>query len=117
MLLFAVQEAIQTSLGFSPFELVFSHTPRGPLKLLKEAWLDEDHSGSLLTCISDICLKLQTANRFAQENKKKAQCNMKTWYDKKARKQPGESHGIIADTWESTPSKILRTIYCTGETK
>ena len=83
----------ETSLGFSPFELVFGHTPRGPLKLLKEAWLDEDHSGSLLTRISDVRLKLQTANRFAQENMKKAQCNMKTWYDKKARKRsfkPGE---------------------------
>ena len=85
MLLFAVQEAIQTSLGFSPFELIFGHTPRGPLKLLKEAWLDKDHSGNLLTRISDVRLKLQTANRFAQENMK-AQCNMKTWYDRKARK-------------------------------
>ena len=33
LLLFAAREAVQESLGFSPFELVFGHTPRGPLKV------------------------------------------------------------------------------------
>ena len=37
LLLFAVHEALQASLGFSAFELVFGHTPRGLLRLLKEA--------------------------------------------------------------------------------
>ena len=36
LLLFAVRESVQESLGFSPFELVFGHTVCGPLKLLKE---------------------------------------------------------------------------------
>ena len=42
LLLFAAREAVQASTGFSPFELVFGHTPRGPLKLLKEALLEDD---------------------------------------------------------------------------
>ena len=84
LLLFVVQEAVQISLGFSPFELVFVHNPRGPLKLLKEAWLNEDHSDSLLTRISDVCFKLQKANQFTQENMKDAQLHMKTWYGRKA---------------------------------
>ena len=98
LLLFAVREAVQTSLGFSPFELVFGHNPRGPLKLLKEAWLNEDHSNSLLTRISDVRFKLQKANRFAQENMKNAQLHMKTWYDKKARARsfkPGEKVMVL----------------------
>ena len=33
------RESVQESLGFSPFELVFGHTVRGPLKLLKEKLL------------------------------------------------------------------------------
>ena len=37
LLMFAGRESIQDSLGFSPFELVFGHSVRGPLKLLKEA--------------------------------------------------------------------------------
>ena len=36
---FAVREAVQESLGFSSFELVFNRTVRGPLKLPKENWL------------------------------------------------------------------------------
>jgi len=39
LLLFAAQKVIEESLGFSPFELVFGHSPHGPLKLLKETWL------------------------------------------------------------------------------
>ena len=67
LLLFAVREYVQFSLGFSPFELVFGHTPRGPLKLLKEVWLTEDSSKSLLTHISDVRDRLRKANDMAQE--------------------------------------------------
>ena len=54
LLLFAVRESVQESLGFSPFELVFGHTVRGPLKLLKEKFLsDDDSSLNLLQYVSD----------------------------------------------------------------
>ena len=36
LLLFAVRESVQESLGFSLFELVFCHAVQGPLLLLKE---------------------------------------------------------------------------------
>ncbi len=36
LVLFAVRETVQESLGFSPAELVFGHQVRGPLKVLKE---------------------------------------------------------------------------------
>lgn len=32
LVLFAAREAVQESLGFSPFEVVFGQTVRGPLK-------------------------------------------------------------------------------------
>ena len=38
-MLFAVWKSVYEALGFSPFVLVSGHIPRGPLKLLKEAWL------------------------------------------------------------------------------
>ncbi len=51
LVLFAVREAVQESLGFSPAELVFGHTVRGPLKMLKENILSFDSSPVLkLTC-------------------------------------------------------------------
>lgn len=49
LLLFAAREVIQESLGFSPAELVFAHTVRGPLKLLKEKWLSEQSNASART--------------------------------------------------------------------
>ena len=44
LLLFAVRESVQESLGFSQFQLVFAHTVRGSLKVLKEAVLSKDDS-------------------------------------------------------------------------
>ncbi len=42
LLLFATREVVQESLGFSPFELVYGHSVRGPLKVIKEKWLSAD---------------------------------------------------------------------------
>ena len=42
LLMFAAREFIQETLGFSPFELVFGHVVRGPMKMLKESWLAVD---------------------------------------------------------------------------
>ena len=36
-LLFAYREVPQSSTGFSPFELLYGHTVRGPLDILKES--------------------------------------------------------------------------------
>ena len=41
-LLFAYREAPQDSLGFSPFELLYGRTVRGPLSILKELWTEEN---------------------------------------------------------------------------
>jgi len=36
--LFAYREVPQSSLGFSPFEMIYGHTVRGPLQILREIW-------------------------------------------------------------------------------
>jgi len=95
LLLFAARESNQGSLGFSPFELVFGHFPRGPLKLLKESWLDNnnDSSQSVITHISDVRGRLRVTDEVAQRNLKSSLDKMKVWYDRKARSwtfQPGE---------------------------
>ena len=82
---FAVQEAVQKSLGFSPFELVFGRTVRGPLKLLKEGWLTEEPPTNLLDQVSVLRTRLKAAGELAQRNLKFAQSKMKLWYDKKAK--------------------------------
>ena len=49
LVLFASREAVQDSLGFSPFELLYGRTVCGPLKTLKETWLKDEPSVNLLS--------------------------------------------------------------------
>lgn len=85
LLLFAARESVQETLGFSPFELVFGHTIRGPLKILKEQWLGDDTPGNLLEYIVKFRQRLFDVRGHAAENLKDVQSNMKEWYDRKAR--------------------------------
>ena len=85
LLLFAVSESVQESQGFSPFELVFGHTVRGPLKLLKEKFLsDDDSSLNLLQYMSDFKNRLSKACEAARSNLRSAQSKMKLHYDENA---------------------------------
>ena len=93
LLLFAAREAVQETLGFSPFELVFGHTVRGPLKLLKEKWLNEHSDINLLDYVSNFKHRLNRATDIAKENLKQGQAKMKQWYDKHAKERvfnPGD---------------------------
>ena len=82
LLLFAVRESVQESLGFSPFELVFGHSVRGPLKLLKEKFLSNDETPlNLLQYVSDFRNRLSRACEVARFNLKKSQGKMKARYD------------------------------------
>ena len=86
LLMFAVRDSVQESLGFSPFELVFGHTVRGPLVMLKEKWLEEENNQTnILQYVLTFKNRLLKAGKFAKENLKKSQGRMKLWYDKKAR--------------------------------
>ena len=92
LLLFAVRESVQESLGFSPFELVFGHTVRGPLKLLKEKFLSqEDTLLNLLQYVSDFRSKLFTACEAAKSNLKSTQDKMKQNYDKNTKERSFKS--------------------------
>ena len=78
LLLFALRESVQEPLGFCPFELVFGHTVRGLLKLLKEKFLSqEDPPLNLLQYVPDFRNKLLTACEAAKSNFKNAQGKMK----------------------------------------
>ena len=79
LLLFAARESVQESLGFSPFELVFGHTMRGPLKLLKEKFISSSNESlNLLQYVSDFRTKLARACELARANLVSAQKSMKS---------------------------------------
>ena len=84
--LFALRETIQESLGFSPAELVFGHTVRGPLKVLKEQFLADDlpPKVKVLDYVSQFRERLQQAGSLAKEALASTQKTMKKRYDEKA---------------------------------
>ena len=96
MLLFAIRESVQESLGFSRFELVFCHAVRGPLLLLKEKWLDEDPEKiSVLKYVATFKDRLFRAGKMAKRNLQESQSKMKVWYDRKAKSRCFELGGRV----------------------
>ena len=113
LLLFATREVVQESLGFSPFELVFGHTVRGPLKALKEKWLNEDQEKQmdLLDYVCTFKNRLQVACKAAQENLKRSQQKMKEQYDKGTKERQlrtGDKVLILLPV----PGEPLRAKFC-----
>ena len=97
LLLFAVRESVQESLGFSPFELVFGHSVRGPLKLLKENWLSENtESLNLLDYVSKFRDKLKEACELAQQNLKNSLSKMKMLFEKELQNRVFNPGGKIS---------------------
>ncbi|XP_071483344.1 uncharacterized protein [Diadema antillarum] len=86
LLLFAVRESVQESLGFSPFELVFGHSVRGPLKILQEKILVEPES-NLLDYVCQFKDRLSCTRELAAGHLKAAQSNMKRLFDRKVKER------------------------------
>ncbi len=82
-LLLAYREVEQSSTGFSPFELVYGRTVRGPLDVLKETW--EAKEESIVSYVFMIQERLQKMKKLVADNLQDAQQTQKRWYDQKAR--------------------------------
>ena len=69
-LLFAYREIPQVSTGFLPFELLYGHTVRGPMTILKELWTDESESMEVKTSyqhVLELRERLEEMMKLAQE--------------------------------------------------
>ena len=85
-LLFAYREVPQDSLGFSPFELLYGHTVRGPLSILKELWTNEWNDDEVRTTyeyVVDLRNRLEETLKLAQEELKKNKSRYKFYADRK----------------------------------
>ena len=84
-LLFAYREVPQETLGFSPFELLYGRSVRGPIGILKELWTDETTSPDVKLDVMYLRHRLEeTCNLATQELKTKSD-KYKHFYDKRAR--------------------------------
>ena len=87
-LLFAYREAPQSSTRFSPFELVYGRTVRGPLQILRELWDDDVPDMEVRTTyeyVIDLSDRLKETCNMAKEELVKAREVQKGYYDRKCR--------------------------------
>lgn len=122
-LLFAYREVPQTSTGFSPFELLFSHNARGPLFLIKERLLNldcETEEVPVTTYVMNMRDKLKQFMELSNENERSSKIKEKTYYDRNCRQRkfavgdkvllllPTSASKLIAE-WKG-PFEIVRKI-------
>ena len=88
-LLMAVRESVQESLGFSPNELVFGHSVRGPLRVLRDRLLLNPNvpASNVLDYVSAFRERLHKARDFARSALAESQGKMKERYDRKSVKR------------------------------
>jgi len=86
--LFAYREVPQESLGFSPFELVYGRTVRGPIEILQEVWTEEQASNEVQSTygyVMELRERLEKTCKIAHEELRQSQKRSKKLYDRKAR--------------------------------
>ncbi|KAK7097946.1 hypothetical protein V1264_004849 [Littorina saxatilis] len=86
-LLFAYREVPQESTGFSPFELMYGRTVRGPMQILKELWTKDVGTPEVKNSyqyVFELREKLEETLEIARENLRKSQDSGKHYYDRKA---------------------------------
>src|SRR5215469_15872807 len=123
-LLFAYREVPQASTGFSPFELIYGKTVRGPMQIVKELWtedISETEVKNSYKYIFDLRERIQETLKLAQENLGKAQLRNKHYYDKKTRERKlnigdevvillPQDHNKLLMKWKG-PYKVVTTNY------
>ncbi|XP_071791644.1 uncharacterized protein [Asterias amurensis] len=82
-LLFAYRESPQESLGYSPFQLIYGHTVRGPLTILKELWTGNapEEVKTTYQYVVDLKERLETTCKLAREELAKSSTRYRKYYD------------------------------------
>ena len=103
-LLFAYREVPQETLGFSPFELLYGRSVRGPMTILKELWTNQKvNPETKLTYqyVLDLRNRLEETTEIASQNLRNNRFIQKHYCDKKARKRsfkPGDKVLLLLPT-------------------
>uniref|UniRef100_A0A8P4GQ49 Gypsy retrotransposon integrase-like protein 1 n=1 Tax=Dicentrarchus labrax TaxID=13489 RepID=A0A8P4GQ49_DICLA len=119
-LMLAAREVTQESTGFSPNELVFAHTVRGPLAALCGNWKESNPPKNLIDYVNGFRHRLYMAGELAKEKLVLAQNKMKNLYDRHAERRvfsPGEQvlalFPIVASPFQAKfagPYTVLKQI-------
>ena len=86
-LMLAAREVVQESTGFSPNELVFAHTVRGPLSVISDQWVASDPPKNLISYVNGFRNRLYEAGELVKQNLQMAQKKMKQLFDRKVERR------------------------------
>ena len=102
--LFAYREIPQASTGFSPFELLYGRTPKGPTQILSEIWSGKKTDVEVRTTyqyVADLKDTMEYTAQLAKEAMEKARITHKRHYDRKTVKRelsPGDDVLVLLPT-------------------
>ncbi|XP_064399260.1 uncharacterized protein LOC135345747 [Halichondria panicea] len=107
-LLFAYREVPQSSTGFSPFELLYGRSVRGPLDIVREAWqTDKCDSVSIISYIMKMRDRLERATQVVKVNLDIAKQIQKTWYDQNSRQREFHQGDQVLVLLPTSSNKLL----------
>ena len=109
-LLFAYREVPQDSLGFSPFEMLYGRSVRGPMAILKELWTQDVPDPEIKTTyqfVFDLKEKLEKTCQMAQENLKTSSARYKKYYNSKARDRQLKAGDKVLVLLPTSNNKLL----------
>ena len=84
-LLFAYREVPQDSLGFSPFELLYGRTVKGPMRVLRQLWTEEEASDETKTTaeyVTNLRNRIEETCEIARDHLAKASLRQARYYDR-----------------------------------
>ena len=102
-LLFAYREVPCQSTGYSPFELLYGRTERGPLSLITESWIGKEAlEKNTISSILETRRRLSEMQNIVQRVTNKSQAKQKRIYDQRSshRKFNIGDASVATDTWE-----------------
>jgi len=88
-LLFAYREVPQATTGFSPFELLYGRSVRGPLSIVKSMWSegDKNEEKTYYQYFIELREHIQETLKIAKEEIDKAHHSQKSYYDRKTKEK------------------------------
>ena len=108
--LFAYREVPQASTGFSPFELLYGRSVRGPLGLLKEMWTNRDldpNEFNTYQYVADLRNRLEETCEVVHQNVMKSAERYKHHYDKNRRMRSLEVGDKVLVLLPTDSNKLL----------
>ena len=109
-LLFAYREVPHESLGYSPFELMYGRTVRGPITILKELWsedISEDEVKTTYQYVLDLQDRLESTCSVAKTELEKSSRKYKKHFDVKAKERRFECGDQVLLLLPTSSNKLL----------